>query len=105
MRNERALMAAHQTPRQSKASNLTRAQNYLHLHGWVRASHSERVTIRCRLAKNAAVLATMYVVLNAVVPRLVMPVTIVLTIVITFLVTLSIAPVMDNLMVVYYATR
>lgn len=47
----------------------------------------------------------MYVVLNAVVPRLVVPITIVLTIVITFLVTLSIAPVMDYLTVVYDATR
>ncbi len=47
----------------------------------------------------------MYVVLNAVVPRLVMPITIVLTIVVTFLVTLSIAPVMDYLTVVYDATR
>jgi hypothetical protein len=45
----------------------------------------------------------MCIVLDAVVPRLVMPITIVLTIVITFLVALSIAPVMDYLTVVYYA--
>ena len=48
---------------------------------------------------------TMFVVLHAVVPCLLMPITIVLTIVVTFLVTLSIAPVMDYLTVVYDATR
>jgi hypothetical protein len=53
--------------------------------------------------RNASVSATMYVVLNAVVPRLVMPITIMLTIVIAFLIPLSIAPVMDYLSIVYYA--
>ena len=45
----------------------------------------------------------MYVVLNAVVPRLIMPITMVLTIVIPFLVTLGIAPIVDYLTVVHYA--
>ena len=46
---------------------------------------------------------TMYVVLNAVVPCLIMPITMVLTIVIAFLVPLSVAPIVDYLTIVYYA--
>jgi len=44
----------------------------------------------------------MYVVLNAVVPCLLMPITMVLTIVITLLVPLSVAPIVDYLTVVHY---
>lgn len=46
---------------------------------------------------------TMFVVLDAVVPGLIMPIAIVLTIVVALLVSLSVAPVVDYLAVVYYA--
>ncbi len=45
----------------------------------------------------------MYVVLNAIVPGLIVPVTIVLTIVIALLVPLSIAPIVRDLFVVNHA--
>ena len=45
----------------------------------------------------------MFVVLDAVVPGLIMPIAIVLTIVVALLVSLSVAPVVDYLAVVYYA--